>query len=129
MANNSDKSQIEELVNKWAKAIRAGDMTGVLADHTDDIIMFDVVPPLMVKGIEAYKKQWELFFKYSPGGEGAFDIVEMEITASDSVAFCYALIKVDDLQVRLTLGFRKVGEKWWVAHEHHSVLPEEEQGQ
>jgi ketosteroid isomerase-like protein len=67
MADNSNETRVRDLVENWAKAVREGDMDGLLAHHTDDIVMFDVSPPLEAKGIAAYKKQWELFFDYSPG--------------------------------------------------------------
>jgi PAS domain-containing protein len=68
--NHSNETQIRKLVENWAKAVRDGDMQGVLAHHADDIVTFDVPPPLQSKGMAEYKKTWDLFFQYSPGGEG-----------------------------------------------------------
>ena len=47
MASNSHskETQIRKLVENWAKAVREGNMQGVLAHHTDDVVMFDVPPP------------------------------------------------------------------------------------
>ena len=69
MASNShsNETQIRKLVENWAKAVREGNMQGVLAHHTDDVVMFDVPPPLQLKEPVAYKKTWDLFFEYSPG--------------------------------------------------------------
>jgi hypothetical protein len=53
MAPTSNKTQIRALAGKWAKAVRAKDMEGVLANHTDNIVMFDVSMP------------------YSPGGSSS----------------------------------------------------------
>ena len=61
-----NESQIRELVENWARAVRNEDMDGVLAHHADDIVMFDVPPPLQSKGIDAYKKTWELFSTRTP---------------------------------------------------------------
>src|SRR5262245_197756 len=102
---NSDEVQIRRLVESWARAVREGDMDGVLARHTDDIVMFDVPPPVQSKGMAAYKKTWELFFAYSPGGPGSFDVTELQITVGDTVAFCHALVRIFDNKVRLTMGF------------------------
>jgi ketosteroid isomerase-like protein len=46
MADNSNRIQRRTLVENWARAVRGGDMDGVLAHHTDDIVMFDVPLPL-----------------------------------------------------------------------------------
>jgi ketosteroid isomerase-like protein len=119
MADNTNENDIRNVVERWAKAVRDGDMEGILAHHTDDIVMFDV-PIAQARGIDAYKETWDLFFKYSSGGDGAFDILELEITASDTVGFSHSLIKIFDNRVRLTMGFRKEGGQWLISHEHHS---------
>jgi ketosteroid isomerase-like protein len=37
-----DRARIKRLIERWASAVHSGDMSGVLADHSDDIVMFDV---------------------------------------------------------------------------------------
>ena len=41
----SDEQQIRTLITDWAAAVHRGEMDGVLADHADDIVMFDMPPP------------------------------------------------------------------------------------
>ena len=120
----SDEKQIRELVERWAAAVHAGDMNGVLAAHADDIVMFDVPPPSGgVRGIGAYRDVWPAFFKWQAAG-ASFDIEELEVTAGEDVAYVYALLRcgVDDDadRLRLTLGLRREDGRWVVAHEHHS---------
>jgi len=116
----TDEAQIRALVEAWASAVRAKDMRGALANHTDDIVMFDVPMPLQSRGMREYEKTWELFFRHSPGGPGSFDVIELSITASDSVAYCHALVNIADATVRVTMGLRKEQGRWLIAHEHHS---------
>jgi uncharacterized protein (TIGR02246 family) len=124
-----DERKIRTLVERWAEAVHRGDLTTVLADHADDIVMFDVPPPHDgVRGIDAYRETWPPFFAWQ--AEGAlFEIVSLDVTASDEVAFAHALLrcgKPEELaehpenRLRLTLGLRKEGGRWLVAHEHHS---------
>jgi ketosteroid isomerase-like protein len=40
-----DKDHSRALIERWANAVHTADMDGVLADHSDDIVMFDVPPP------------------------------------------------------------------------------------
>ena len=61
MSQSENETQIRALIENWAKAVRAQDMDGVLAEHADDIVMFDVPPPLQSRGMEEYKKTWALF--------------------------------------------------------------------
>jgi ketosteroid isomerase-like protein len=124
----TDKAQIRDLVEAWAKAAHEGDMEVLLADHADDIVMFDVPPPDDgVRGIEDYRETWPGFFEWQQGA--SFEIVSLEITAGADVAYAFALLRCgtpEELaenparRLRLTLGLRKESDRWVVAHEHHS---------
>ena len=124
-----DEQQIRALIERWADAVHAGDMDGVLADHAADIVMFDVPPPHDgVRGIDAYRETWPPFFEWQARG-ASFEIVELDVTAGDRVAYAWALLrcgKQEELaehpeqRLRLTIGLRKEDGRWVVAHEHHS---------
>ena len=133
MPQNANELQIRELVENWAMAVRAQDIADVVAHHTDDVLMFDVPPPVAVRGISAYQDTWPPFFKALTEGKGAFDIAELHITAGDTVAFAMALLrcgsteelaKDDTPRLRLTIGLRKIDDVWKIAHEHHSFPAE-----
>jgi uncharacterized protein (TIGR02246 family) len=116
----TDEAQIRALVESWAEAVRAKDMDGALFHHASDILMFDVPMPLQSKGLEEYRKTWELFFDHTPGGSGSFDVTELQITAGQGVAFAHAILKVGESSARLTIGLRNEDGQWLIAHEHHS---------
>src|SRR5919109_300965 len=70
-----DATQIRTLIERWADAVHGGDMDHVLADHADDIVMFDVPPPYEgVRGIDAYRETWPPFFEWQLRG-ASFEIV------------------------------------------------------
>jgi uncharacterized protein (TIGR02246 family) len=125
----NDEEQIRTLIEQWAAAVHRGDLDAVLADHADDIVMFDVPPPYEgVRGIEAYRETWPPFFKWQAQG-ASFEIVSLDVTADRDVAYAYALLRCGtqqelaeqpDNRLRLTLGLRKEQGRWVVAHEHHS---------
>ena len=131
-ANNSrttDEAAIRKLIENWAKAVRTKNLNRILANHSPEILMFDVPPPIQSKGIEAYKKTWDLFFSWSHDPV-VFDISEMNITAANDVAFVTALMRCAgteangeriELEFRLTIGLRKIGGQWIIMHEHHSI--------
>jgi ketosteroid isomerase-like protein len=52
MTDISNENQIRRLVENWAAAVRAKDLEGAVAHHTDDIVMFDVPLPLQSQGME-----------------------------------------------------------------------------
>ena len=118
-----NSKEIKKVVESWIRAIQQKNMDGILQNHTKDILMFDVPIPLQSKGLMEYKETWDLFFQYSNGGKDSFQLEEFQIHASDTVAFCTALIKLSNgttPQCRLTLGLKKVNNQWMIVHEHHS---------
>jgi uncharacterized protein (TIGR02246 family) len=124
-----DETVIRELLQEWAKAVHQGDMPGVLMDHAKDIVMFDVPPPNDgVHGIDAYRDTWPPFFTWQQQG-ACFEIVSLDVTAGQDVAYAHALLRCaseqelrddPDNRLRLTVGLRKEHGRWVVAHEHHS---------
>ena len=124
-----DEVAIRELVEGWANAVRRRDLSAILLNHSADILMFDVPPPLASRGIEAYRKTWDLFFSWTRDPV-VFDISEIDITPGDDVAFVTALMRCAgterngqaiELDFRLTIGLRKIDDQWIVVHEHHSI--------
>jgi uncharacterized protein (TIGR02246 family) len=124
-----DEQQIRSLIERWAEAVHASDLEGVLAHHSDDVVMFDVPPPYEgVRGIDAYRETWPPFFEWQARG-AAFEIESLDVMAGDEVAYAYALLicgmpqelaDEPELRLRLTVGLRKQDGRWVVAHEHHS---------
>lgn len=91
--------------------------------------MFDVPPPLESRGIDAYRKTWDLFFSWSDDPV-VFAFDRMDVTAGSDVAFVTALMRCARteksgekiaLAFRLTVGLEKIQDQWTIAHEHHSI--------
>ena len=121
--------QIRALIEAWADAVRRRDLPGILAHHEQDIVMFDVPLPLQSRGMDEYRKTWDLFFKYHTPGQ-AFDVEELAITAGEDVAFAVAIMRCSSatpggFPFRLTIGLRKIDGAWRIVHEHHSVPAED----
>src|ERR687889_842650 len=77
-----DEDRIRSLIERWAAAVHAGDMDGVLADHADDIVMFDVPPPHDgVRGIDAYRDTWPGFFEWQERAVGPLDLRDARLDA------------------------------------------------
>jgi uncharacterized protein (TIGR02246 family) len=124
-----DEREIGALIERWCKAVREQDLKGIRADHDPDILMFDVPPPFLSRGVDAYMATWELFLSSSEKPV-VFDMQDVEITAGSDVAFATAIgncVYIDPsgkpqpLEFRLTMGLRKVAGRWRMMHEHHSL--------
>ncbi len=124
-----EERDIRRLIERWASAAHAGELASVLDRHAEDIVMFDVPPPNDgVRGLDAYEATWPPFFEWQRSG-AVFEIVELDVTAGADVAFAWALLRCGtddelredpDRRLRLTVGLRREGGRWMVAHEHHS---------
>lgn len=69
--------------------VREENRAGIRADHDSEILMFDVPPPFLSQGLDAYMKTWEMFLS-SAEKPVAFDFHDVKITAGKDVAFATA---------------------------------------
>jgi uncharacterized protein (TIGR02246 family) len=124
----ADEAAIRALVERWARAVREKDYEGILADHSADMLMFDV-PPASIEGTRGVQGDLGSLLLLEPES-GVFDISEMSITAGSDVAFVAALMRFagtapngveEELAFRLTIRLRKLDGRWIVTHEHHSL--------
>jgi uncharacterized protein (TIGR02246 family) len=124
----TDETELRALIARWSKAVRDQDIAGIRADHDSDVLMFDVPPPFLSRGLDAYMATWETFFAWQ-AKPVQFDLHDIAITADNDVAFATALGRCCDLssgervdlEFRLTMGFRKLDGQWRILHEHHSI--------
>jgi uncharacterized protein (TIGR02246 family) len=124
----TDETELRALIARWSKAVRDQDIAGIRADHNSDVLMFDVPPPFLSRGLDAYMATWETFFAWQ-AKPVQFDLHDIAITAGNDVAFATALGRCCDLssgervdlEFRLTMGFRKLDGQWRILHEHHSI--------
>jgi uncharacterized protein (TIGR02246 family) len=126
---SNDESEIRELIERWAKAVREENRAAIQADHDPGILMFDVPPPFLSRGLDQYMATWEPFFASSEK-PASFSFRDVEVTCGQDVAFATAIGrctyiaahgKREPLDFRLTMGLRKIDGKWRVMHEHHSL--------
>ncbi|HEY4364277.1 MAG TPA: nuclear transport factor 2 family protein [Bryobacteraceae bacterium] len=128
---NLDEAEILALIARWSKAVRDQDLAAICADHDPDLLMFDVPPPFLSRGLDAYRATWEMFYKWQ-AKPVQFDFRDVAVTAGSGVAFATAVgtccdlssAKPVNLDFRLTMGLRKIEGKWRIMHEHHSIPAE-----
>src|SRR5438309_3494704 len=125
----TDEAQIRERVESWTKALRTKDLDGLMSHYVDDILVFDIAPPLKYAGANAYRKNWADWFPTFRGPVG-YEIRDLSITTSGDVAFCHSFNRItgmrtsgeeSDVWMRATVCFRKIDGQWMIAHEHLSV--------
>jgi len=123
-----EADEIRSIIEKWAAGVRARDIDAVLSRHSQDVLVFDVIGPVRLQGLNEYRKTWlEQFFPWH-GGTGRFELVDLKVSAGTDVAFATALLecagtedeKTVAFTLRLTVGLEKRDGQWTVVHEHHS---------
>jgi uncharacterized protein (TIGR02246 family) len=125
----SDETRIRQLIENWTRAVSSGDREAILSHHAPELLMFDF-PPHIVRGLDEYDRTWDFFYD-SPKGPISFVPSELQVTTGSDVAFASCLIHCDGtsagpLDLRLTVGLRKIDGEWTIMHEHHSVPAIEE---
>jgi uncharacterized protein (TIGR02246 family) len=125
----SSEEEIRAANEKWAEAVRNRDFDALMEHYADDVVVFDVPPPLSKRGRDEYRKSWESWLEGFKG-HIKVEFKETEITAGENIAFLHTLTKVSDVAhdgaesgswVRVTVGFRKIDGRWLVTHEHVSI--------
>ncbi|MBY0473820.1 MAG: nuclear transport factor 2 family protein [Nitrosomonas sp.] len=126
MNNHTD---IQTLLEQWARSTRMGEQDRILNNHSESVIIYDVLPPMKYEGVEEYRKSWD---EWQPEttGENIFDLHEVKITAGHDVAFAYGFIhcggtlpdgKTFEDWVRATFCLEKLNGKWLITHQHISM--------
>jgi PhnB protein len=127
LGKTTQEAQIRSVIEDWASAMRAKDARRVVSHGTADFIQFSLAPPLVAtdageKGLAAWFANWQ--------GPLGYEFNDLRIVADENVAFAHGLTRLTgtdtdgekvELWFRQTLGLRKVGGVWKIAHGHESV--------
>ena len=123
------EAEIRQRVDTLAEAIRNKNLDSLMAHYAPDVVVYDLLPPLDVRGSAAYRKNFEKWFM-SMSGRINYEMMDVNIAAGESTAYCHCLSHVTgaragggraDYWVRVTSGWRKIDGQWLVAHEHISM--------
>jgi ketosteroid isomerase-like protein len=121
-------SEVAEVIESWAKATRENRREDILANHSSDLVIFDVLAPMKYESAAEYRASWD-DWQPETNGEAQFDIENLTITEGVDVAFAHSFIrcggtmpkgeKFQDL-VRATFCLKKIDGLWTITHQHVS---------
>ena len=126
---SNDDARIRAQIAERVRAVRAKDEGGLLALYAPDVVTFDVVAPLVNRGIEAIRTrvvEWLGSFETAID----YDVQDVHLVVSGDVALDHHLTHVKgtnkqgvkiDMLFRETIGYRLCDSKWLVVHQHSSV--------
>ena len=125
----SHESAVLELFQQRSDAMGAKDIERLMSLYADDVVYFDLVPPLRYSGAEALRARFVDWFARWEGSIGQ-ELHEPEVAADERVATAHMLVRASgtlraggsvDYFVRVSNGCRRVDGRWVITHEHVSL--------
>jgi len=125
----SDQAEIQRLLDAGIRALHDRHIDGLMSMYAQEVVTFDIVPPLRHLGADALRKLWEEVFSVYQGPLD-YEIHDLTITVGDDVAFTHSLNRISgtlsngqktDLWLRWTAGFRRINGTWLIVLNHNSV--------
>jgi ketosteroid isomerase-like protein len=123
------EQELRDVVEDRVRAVRAKDRAALAKYPADDVVTFDVLPPLNSRGSGPVLEHLDQWFD-SYAGPIAYAVRDLEVTAEGDLGFASFLYHVGgtlktggevDMWVRATLCFRRLGGAWRILHDHESV--------
>ena len=123
------EQEIRALVEERMAAVAAKDPSPLAARQHEEVVVFDVLPPLRSRGKAAVVEKTQGWFDGYESDIG-YDVRELEVHADGDVGFCSFVYHVTgtltsgsdvDMWVRATLGCRRLDGAWRIVHDHESV--------
>ena len=132
----NDEAAIQGLIDDCIRSLHDKNIEGVMSIYAQEVVSFDIVPPLQYVGTDAYRKQWGKVFSSFPGPIN-YEIVDLSITVGGDVAFAHSFNRLSATLpngqkignwLRWTACFQKINGKWLIAHMQASVPVDLEHG-
>jgi ketosteroid isomerase-like protein len=128
--SHEDVAAIRAVIEERVSAIGAGDAARANAVLAEDIVAFEMAPPLAMTSaavrddaaLTAWLRSWD--------GPISIEILNMEVAAAGDVGFAHAFHRLEGRRLggeivsfwfRSTLCFRKRDGRWLIVHGHSSV--------
>lgn len=133
---NTGKGEIRGWIDSWTKAFSAKDADRVMDLYTDDVVAYDIVPPLQYVGKSAYRADYQQFFAQYED-DIRVEVRDLHVGANGDLGYAFGLEMISgtlkhgqksNTWVRFTSLFRKVNGKWLDFHDHVSVPADIESG-
>jgi len=86
----NDEAEIQRLLDNGIRALHDRNIEGVMSMYAQEVVTFDIVPPLRHIGADALRKLWEEVFSVYQGPI-YYEIHDLNITVGDDVAFIHSL--------------------------------------
>jgi uncharacterized protein (TIGR02246 family) len=134
--DDNEAKEIRGWIDRWTKAVSAKDVDRVMELYTDDVVAYDVVPPLQYIGKGAYRADFQQFFAQYES-DLRVETRDLHVGGNGDLGYATGLQMISGtlkhgqksgVWVRFTSLYRKVNGKWLDFHDHVSVPVEIQSG-
>ncbi len=124
-----DEAELRQLITEQMNAIGAKDMDRLMKLYAAEVVVFDVKPPFQTTGADAWRQTWEACLPYLPGSFQT-EMRDLHLAVSGDLALAHWLFRFTGMEkdhpamqtwMRATAGYRRIGGRWRIVHEHCSV--------
>ena len=127
---SSHETDVKALLEERVEASRTKDIDRLMSLYSDDVVYYDVVPPLQFTGREEVRRN---FLRWFDGYEGPIGLETHALTVASGdgdLAFAH-MLHLDSgtrrngmhmgIWVRSSVGLRRSDGRWLITNEHISV--------
>lgn len=127
--NEAVENEIRALIERWVSAFRQRSVEAALAVFSEDVVSYDIVPPLSYVGAESFRAPWEAVFELFDGPI-VMSIEGLQIRAQGDIAFSFCFVHFQgnlasggqhDYWFRWTNCYERRDNTWLIVHDHQSV--------
>ncbi len=125
-----EEAEVYAVIEGINDAFRAKDLEKIMSFYAEDMVAFDIMPPLEFNGKQAYREAWKMGLD-GMREIGPFEDTHRRVFVSGDLAVLHCLchmtgtLKKDEKKIdmwsRYTGVMRRIEGKWLISHEQISV--------
>ena len=129
MDAQNDAADIRGHIERLIELLHAKDLEGLAGRYAEDVVSFDVEPPLQHVGRAAKMRNWERVFAVFD--DLNYEVRDLDLSVGGDVAFAHGFgrlsgtlydgTKTPGMWVRVTFCLRRVDGEWLIVHDQASV--------
>lgn len=122
-------AEVRRHIDRLIELLGAKDLDALARHYSDDVVSFDVEPPLQHVGRAAKMRNWERAF--SVFARLNYEVRDLHVIVGDDVAFAHGFGRlggtlldgsvIEGMWVRATFCLRRIDGAWLIVHDQASV--------
>jgi ketosteroid isomerase-like protein len=127
--DDAAEADIRRHVDRLIELLHLKDLDALALLYAEDVVSFDVEPPLQHLGRAAKMRNWAKAFGFF--AELGYELRELSVTVGDDVAFAHGFGRLSGtladgsvaagMWVRATFCLRRIDGEWLIVHDQASV--------